>query len=271
MATHPVDAMQPSPVRVAMWSGPRTVSTALMRAWGARPDTAVVDEPLYAVYLEATGLDHPGREAILNAQPTDWQTVTDELTGPVPGGRSVWYQKHMAHHLLPHVGRAWLDAASFRHAFLLRDPAALLVSLDRVTPDPRLDDTGLPQQEELYDRIAQRDGAAPPVVDSADILADPEGVLRALCVALGVPFDPAMLSWAPGPRDTDGVWAAHWYGSVGASTGFDAPRPSVPVVPDRLRPVLDACRPIYERLAAERLVAGAGREGQRAERGPKVS
>ena len=240
------------PIRVAMWSGPRNLSTALMRSWGSRADTAVADEPLYAVYLAATGREHPSRDAVLRAQPADWRRVAADLSGSVPGGRAVWYQKHMAHHLRPHVGREWLDAPEFRHAFLIRDPAAVIVSLDRVTPDPTLDDTGLPQQVELFERVRQRGGAVPPVVDSADVLRDPERVLRALCSALGVAFDPAMLAWAPGPRDTDGVWAEHWYASVWASTGFGPPRDETPDVPARLAPVLDAALPLYQRLAAHR-------------------
>lgn len=236
-----------------MWSGPRNLSTALMRSWGSRPDTAVVDEPLYAVYLAATGLDHPGRDAVLASQPSRWEAVAATLAGPVPGGARVWYQKHMAHHLLPHVGRDWLDDASFRHAFLIRDPAAMVVSLDKVTPDPTLADTGLPQQVELFDRMAQRDGAAPPVIDAADVLRGPEATLRALCARLGVPFDPAMLSWAPGPRATDGAWAPHWYASVERSTGFAPPRAEAAEVPDRLAPLVDACRPLYDALASHRL------------------
>lgn len=240
-------------VRVAMWSGPRNLSTALMRSWGSRPDTAVVDEPLYAVYLAATGREHPGRGAVLRSQPTDWRAVAVALAGPIPDGRPIWYQKHMAHHLLPHVGREWLDAPSFRHAFLIRDPAAMIVSLDRVTPDPGLDDTGLPQQVELFERTAERVGTAPPVIDSADVLRNPGRVLQMLCSALGIPFDPAMLSWKRGPRLEDGAWAEHWYASVWESTGFGLPRDEAPDVPDRLRPVLDACFPLYERLAAVRL------------------
>lgn len=236
-----------------MWSGPRTLSTALMRSWGSRADTAVADEPLYAVYLAATGLPHPGRAAILASQPTDWRAVARALTGPVPGGRAIHYQKHMAHHLLPHVGRTWLDGLT--HAFLLREPAALLASLARVTPDATVADTGLPQQAELFERTADRLGHAPPVVDADDVRRDPAATLAALCAALGVPFLPAMLAWAPGPRPTDGVWAPHWYASVHASTGFDPladDRPA-PDVPDALRSVLDACRPLYNRLASHRL------------------
>ena len=241
------------PVRVAMWSGPRNLSTALMRSWGSRSDTTVVDEPLYAAYLASTGLQHPGRDAVLASQPTDWRTVAETLSGPAPGGAAVWYQKQMAHHLLPHVGREWLDHPSFRHAFLIRDPAAVLVSLDRVTPDPTLADTGFPQQVELFDRMADRDGTAPPVLDTADLLADPAGVLRTLCTRLGLVFDPAMLTWAPGPRATDGAWAPHWYASVEASTGFGAPRKDAAEVPDRLRPVLDACLPLFDHLSSFRL------------------
>jgi len=238
-----------------MWSGPRNLSTALMRSWESRADTAVVDEPLYAVYLAATGKDHPARDAVLASQPTDWRDVAAALTGPVPGGAPLWYQKQMAHHLLPHVGRDWLDDPSFRHAFLIRDPAAMIVSLDKVTPDPTLEDTGLPQQVELFERVRQRDGRTPPVVDAADVLRDPRAVLRALCAALDVPFDDAMLSWAPGPRATDGVWAAHWYASVERSTGFGPPRDEAVDVPARLAPLLAAATPLYRRLAVHRLGA----------------
>ena len=165
----------------------------------------------------------------------------------------MWYQKHMAHHLLPHVGREWLDNPEFRHAFLIRHPAAVVVSLDCVTPDPTLEDTGLPQQLELFERVRQRSGVVPPVIDSADVLRDPGYVLRALCSVFGVAFDPAMLEWAPGSRSTDGVWAEHWYAGVRASTGFGPPRHDAPDVPDRLAPLLDAALPLYERLHAHRL------------------
>ncbi len=178
-------------VRIAMWSGPRTVSTALMRAWENRPDTVVTDEPLYAFYLARTGLDHPGRDDVLRSQPTDWQVVARSLTsGPLPAGRAISYQKHMTHHLLPEVDRAAL--APLRHAFLIRDPAELLASYARVRATPTLDDLGLWQQAEIFDAFGG------PVLDSRDLLERPEPMLRALCSALGVPFCLEMLSWPAG-------------------------------------------------------------------------
>ena len=225
-----------------------------MRAWENRSDTAVVDEPLYAFYLDRTGRDHPGRAEILGSQPTDWRVVVETLTGPAPGGKRLFYQKHMAHHLLPEVDRGWLDHPSFRHAFLLREPRALLASLARVTPNPKVEDTGLPQQVELFERFADRTGVPPPVFAARDVLADPEGMLRALCAALGVSFDPAMLRWPPGPRPTDGAWAPHWYANVERSTGFGPPRESRATVPDHLEDVLAACEAHHARLYPHRLV-----------------
>ncbi|HVQ95992.1 MAG TPA: hypothetical protein VMU51_33520 [Mycobacteriales bacterium] len=234
-----------APVRVAMWSGPRNVSTALMRSFGARPDTLVVDEPLYAHYLATTGLDHPARDEVLASQPTDWPAVAAALTGPLPSGVGVHYQKHMAHHLLPDVGRDWL--ARLSHAFLIRAPAQVVTSYAKVRGEPTLEDLGYPQQVELFRRYGG------PVVDAADLLRDPAGVLRRLCAAVGIGYDPAMLSWPPGPRDTDGVWAPHWYAAAESSTGF-APYAAGPVdVPPRLAPLVAAAEPYYAELATHRL------------------
>ncbi len=234
------------PARIAMWSGPRTVSTALMRSWENRPDTVVVDEPLYAFYLDRTGLDHPGREQVIASQPVSWQTVLQQLTdGPLPPGRSVCYAKHMTHHLLPEVDRAAL--APLRHAFLIRDPAELLASYARVRATPTLDDLGIWQQTEIFDRFGG------PVIDSRDLLDRPEAVLRSLCAALGVPFSARMLRWPAGPRDTDGVWAPYWYESVWRSTGFGRYRPPDRALPARLAALAEQCRPYYERLHAHRL------------------
>ncbi len=234
-----------------MWSGPRNISTAMMRSWGSRPDTAVVDEPFYAHYLAHTGLAHPGRDEVIARHDSDWQRVVAQLTGPVPGGRRIYYQKHMAHHVLAHMTLDWMDALT--HAFLIREPRAMLVSLSRVLDEVRLEDTGLPQQLRLYDHVVARTGRPPPVVDSRDVLEDPRGMLAQLCQALGVGFDAAMLSWAPGPRDTDGVWARHWYSAVEASTGFAPYKPGDTRVSPELVAVAEACEAIYARLAEHRL------------------
>ncbi|GID94568.1 HAD family hydrolase [Amorphoplanes digitatis] len=231
--------------RVAMWSGPRNISTAMMRSFGSRADTVVADEPFYAHYLAVTGLDHPGRDAVLASQPNRWQDVAAALTGPPPAGAAVYYQKHMAHHLLPGMGRSWLPALT--HAFLIRDPAHVVASYARVRGEPTLADLGYPQQAEIFRAFGG------PVVDAADVLRDPDAVLRRLCAALGLEFDPAMLRWPAGPRDTDGVWAPHWYASVRASTGFAPYDPAPAEVPQRLRPLVEAATPYYEELAAHRL------------------
>ena len=238
-------------IRIAMWSGPRNISTAMLRSFGSRPDTAVTDEPLYAHYLMATGIRHPGREQVLASQPTDWRQVAAQLTGPVPGNKPIWYQKHMAHHLLPMIGRDWLDRLT--HAFLIREPDEMLASLVKTYPAADLADTGLPQQCEIFDRVADRLGRAPPVVLASDILKDPRAMLTKLCAALGIGFLPQMLAWEPGRRPTDGVWAPHWYAAVEASTGFAPWRPKSAVLPPALRPLLDECRPWYEKLYALRL------------------
>jgi Sulfotransferase domain len=237
--------------RIAMWSGPRTVSTALMRAWENRPDTVVADEPLYAFYLDRTGLHHPGRDEVIASQPTDWRVVLARLTGdPLPAGVTISYAKHMTHHLLPEVDRAAF--ALFRHAHLIRDPRELLASYARVRAEPTLADLGLAQQAEIFETFGG------PVVDSRDLLADPEGVLRALCQALGVPFDGRMLAWPPGPRDSDGVWAPYWYDSVLASTGFAAYQPPARPLPARLESLAAQCVPCFERLHRHRIVAPGG-------------
>jgi hypothetical protein len=231
-----------------MWSGPRTVSTALMRAWENRPDTVVTDEPLYAFYLERTGLDHPGRAEVIASQPADWRVVLDQQTaGPLPPGVTIGYAKHMTHHLLPEVDRAAL--ATLRHAHLIRDPRELLASYARVRAEPTLADLGIVQQAEIFETFGG------PVVDSADLLADPEGVLRVLCRALDVPFDGRMLHWPPGPRDSDGVWAPYWYASVHASTGFGPARSGGPAgpLPARLESLVQECLPHYTRLHQYRI------------------
>jgi hypothetical protein len=240
-------------MRLAMWSGPRNVSTALMRSWGNRDDTVVVDEPFYAHYLKVTGLPHPGRDDVLCHHETDWRRVVESLLAPQPPGVEILYQKQMSHHLLPGMGREWLG--SMTHAFLIRDPGPMLDSLGAKLADFDPLATGLPQQVEIFEHVVRTTGRVPPVVDAADLLRAPEAVLRALCDALGVPFTARMLHWPPGPRSTDGVWARHWYERVERSSGFEAPiAEERSPLGGRLADIEAQCRPMYERLRAHRIL-----------------
>ncbi|MEX1024519.1 MAG: HAD family hydrolase [Planctomycetota bacterium] len=240
------DPATPRARRIAMWSGPRNISTALMRSFGSRGDAFVTDEPLYAHYLSATGRAHPEAERIIATHDADLRRVVRWLVGPIPEGRTVWYQKHMAHHLLPSIERGWL--AELEHAFLVREPRAMLASLGAKLKSVRLEDTGLPQQVALFDELQSATGVTPPVVDARRVLLDPKRTLGALCAALDLPFDEAMLSWAPGPRDTDGCWGSVWYENTWKSTGF-APYRERPVeLPAELEPVARESELLYARL-----------------------
>jgi hypothetical protein len=238
-------------VDIAMWSGPRNISTAMMRAFENRPDTEVIDEPFYAAFLARTEIDHPMRAEVLAAYETDPARVAAALTHGAPGGSPLYYQKHMTHHMLPGFPRDWMGAC--RHAFLIRAPERVLASYAAKRAEVSLEDIGFVQQSEIFDALADRLGAAPPVIDADDVLADPRRALAALCDALGVPFDSAMLAWPAGRRASDGLWSPVWYDAVERSTGFSAPPGPPPRLAPRLAAIADAARPIYDRLARHRL------------------
>lgn len=234
-----------------MWSGPRNISTALLRSWGNRPDTLVCDEPLYAHYLLKTGVQHPGTDEVIRSQENDWRKVVAWLTEYVPLGKSIFYQKHMTHHLLPEIDRGWLDRVT--NAFLIREPHEVVTSFVKIAGTPRLEDTGFPEQLEIFNWVRTRIGRVPPVVDARDVLEDPPRLLRLLCESLDVEFNDAMLSWPPGPRDTDGVWAKYWYDAVLKSTTFQPYKPKNDPVPAHLAGLLAEAEAIYRQLYEHRL------------------
>ncbi|MBA2771013.1 MAG: HAD family hydrolase [Sphingomonas sp.] len=240
-------------IRIAMWSGPRNLSSAMMRSFRSRSDTFVSDEPFYGCFLKSTGADHPMRDEVIDAMDCDWTSVMGNLSGPAPDGSPVWYQKHMWHHMAGPIG--YDDFEGFRHAFLIREPERMIASYLRKREVAAFEDFGIERQAEFFDREADRLGRAPPVIDAGDVLENSEGVLSKLCLALGIAWDPAMLGWAPGPRRTDGPWAPHWYRTVEASTGFAATDGDAIELPREAQSLAERCRSYYDKLALYRILA----------------
>jgi len=238
-------------MKIAMWSGPRNLSTAMMYSFAARGDCAVVDEPFYGAYLKATGLDHPMAAEVIASQSQDPDTVAAECVGAIPQGQSLFYQKHMTLHMIPGFGRDFMRQLT--NVFLIRHPARVVASYAKKREGPTLADIGFVQQAELFDEVANWLGHAPLVIDSADIRENPTRALSRLCAALGIPFTDAMLRWPVGPKPYDGVWAPHWYNAVHKSSGFEDPEGDLPDLPSDYAKLAEQAMPHYERLAGYKL------------------
>ena len=242
-------------IRIAMWSGPRNISTAMMRSFGARGDCAVSDEPFYGAFLETSGEKHPLAAETIADMDCDWHSVAHTMSGEAPGGAPIWYQKHMPHHMVGPIDIR--DLSGHRHAFLIRAPERVVASYRNKNELREAEMLGFAKLRRYFEIERARSGGVPPVVDSDDILADPEGVLKRLCHALGIGWNPAMLSWTEGPHPEDGVWGAHWYDKVNASTGFGDPPGPLPELEGDYARVADECREDYEALKRYALKARA--------------
>ncbi len=237
--------------RIAMWSGPRSISTALMRSFENRPDTFVSDEPFYGYFLYSSGIKHPGRDEILASMTCDYIKVMDEIIGSIPNNKKIWYQKHMAHHLPMELEFGWVD--QLQNCFLIRDPKEVILSYRKTFISVDIKLLGYARQLELFQYLTDEKGLEPPVVDARDILENPRGVLDKLCQALAIPFMDEMLSWPAGPRETDGIWAKYWYRNVEESTGFQAYVKENKKLPPELTKFYTECRVYYDILHQYRI------------------
>ncbi|MDN3645403.1 sulfotransferase [Pontixanthobacter aestiaquae] len=233
-------------IRIAMWSGPRNISTAMMRSFGSRADCAVSDEPFYGAYLKDSGEPQPMADEIIADMDCNWGNIADAMRGSAPNNAQLWYQKHMPHHMIGEIGIN--DFPDHKHAFLIRDPQRVIASYSMKRVQVKFDDLRYDRQLEYFESAREQSGAVPPVIESTAFLSDPEGHLRALCTRLNIPWDEGMLSWTPGIKPDDGIWASHWYDKVAASTGF-GPAPGPPPKLDGAAAKLaEQCRPYYEAM-----------------------
>jgi hypothetical protein len=244
-------------IRIAMWSGPRNISTAMMRSFSSRADCAVIDEPFYGAFLKTSGEPQPMADAVIADMDTDWWSVAAAMRGAMPGGKSVWYQKHMPHHMVGPIDI--LDFPDHAHAFLIRAPELVVASYAAKNDLRAAHLLGFAKLVDYHSRISDKLGVCAPVIDSSDILNDPAGMLSALCDALGISWDAAMLGWQAGPHPDDGIWGSHWYGAVEASTGFAPPQTDMPKLSETARRIADECQADYDRLAALRIGASCAK------------
>ena len=201
-----------------MWSGPRNISTAMMRSFENRKDTVVIDEPFYAYYLNKTGFDHPCKKEVLRSQSKNWNEVVGLITSDLPKNKSIWYQKHMVHHILSFDDIGWVKG--FKNCFLIRHPKEVIISYAKKNNINSAYDLGYEQQVNLFKKIKEITGSSPSVFDSKDILSSPKSILQKLCIELDIKFSVKMLNWPKGNRPSDGVWSSHWYKNVVNSDRF---------------------------------------------------
>ena len=238
-------------IRIAMWSGPHNISTAMMRAWESRSDTFVIDEPFYAYYLNETDLDHPGRDSVISEGELDVEKISNGLISDENKSCSIYYQKHITHHLLDSIDRSWMK--SVKNCFLIRDPKDMILSYCKVHSDLNIHLLGIKEQNEIFDYVRDLTGEIPPVIDARDVLTNPRDLLRKFCDKIGVMFSEEMLSWPKGARETDGNWGKYWYKNVVNSTGFNNYKPKTEQIPAKYEELYSECCLLYEKLYSLRI------------------
>jgi hypothetical protein len=204
-------------MKIACWSGPRNISTALMRSWSSREDTFVSDEPFYSYYLKEQQLKHPMHKEIIDFYPHRYNDIVRNLTSGIPKGKKYWYQKHMAHHMVGIEDFSWLK--DFKNYFLIRHPKDVINSFIKKNTLNSVQELGYPQQLQIIEFL-QKNNLEFRIINSDDLLDSPKKKLYDWCNHLNIKFDSRMLSWKKGPHTNDGIWGKHWYDSVYKTTSF---------------------------------------------------
>ena len=238
--------MKNSPKKIGMWSGPRNISTALMRSFENRSDTAVLDEPFYAYFLNETGIKHPIYKQVIQTYETSWKNISNTLTGPIPNGKSIWYQKLMTHHWVKNAPLDWLE--KIHNCFLIRNPKQVIISYLKIHNNITPELIGLPQQLHIFNTVVKKTNKIPIVISSEDILENPKLMLELLCNLLDIPFSDQMLQWPKGTRDSDGIWGEYWYKNVVQTTSFKKPLNQTEKMSDRLANLLEECMSYYKQM-----------------------
>ena len=231
---------------IGMWSGPRNISTALMRSFENRSDTAIIDEPFYAFFLNKTGIKHPIYKKVIETYDTSWDDVSNTLTGPIPNNKNIWYQKLMTHHWIENESLNWLK--KIHNCFLIRNPKQVIPSYLKIHTDVTPELIGLPQQLHIFNYIMEKTNKIPVVISSEDILKNPKLMLERLCDLLNIPFSKQMLKWPEGPRESDGIWGEYWYENVVKTTSFSKPLHRDVKIPNRFLSLLDECMDYYKKM-----------------------
>ena len=232
-------------MKIAAWSGPRNLSTAMMYSFGSRSDTIISDEPFYASYLKATNLEHPMRAKILESQSNNPHEIIESCNGPIPLSKGLWYQKHMCTHILDNISLTW--AEKYTNIFLIRHPSRVISSYERKRENPTIDDIGFKQQLKIFNSL----GGV--VIESSDILKSPEKTLKTLCRHINIKFESRMLSWSKGGHKDEGVWGEHWYNSAHLSSSFGPPEGPIPKLSKKLIELYEDAIPNYEKLSSHKI------------------
>ena len=239
-------------IYISMWSGPRNLSTALMRSFENRLDCFVSDEPFYSSFLDKTGLKHPLRDEIIESGETNYNKIIQYITGPIPDSKKVWYQKHMAHHVLPELDMNWIK--NMKNCLLIRHPSDVILSYSKKNEIKNIQQLGYLQQVDIYKMLYQETEFPPIVFDAQDLLEEPKKMLIKICENLKIKFDKRMLLWPSGSRKTDGIWGKHWYKQVEVSTGFKPYTETNRIIPSKYEVLHNECMEYYDFLYQNRVI-----------------